>query len=296
MVVVIAGGSGFLGRLLGARLRRDGHRVVTLTRKTGLPDSITWHPDGTAGRLTKDLEGVDAVVNLAGESLAEGRWTDARKQVLISSRVLPTRTLVAAINACPAPPRVLVSGSAVGYYGARGDEPVTESTPPGTDFLARICVDWEREAHMVNTTRTRLAIVRTGIVLSKDGGALQKMLLPFKLGLGATLGSGRQYFPWIHMDDWVGMTTWLIDNADASGAFNAAAPSPVTNQEFTRTLARVLGRPAVFKAPAFAMQLAAGEMAEMVLHGQRVMPVHAEQRGFQFTYRALEPALRSLHL
>ena len=296
MVVVIAGGSGFLGGLLAARLRRDGHSVVTLTRKTGLPDSITWHPDGTPGALSKHLEGVDAVVNLAGENLAEGRWTAARKQVLVSSRILPTRTLVAAINGCARAPSVFVSASAVGYYGARGDEPVTESTPAGTDFLARICVDWEKEAHGVDTTRTRLAIVRSGVALSKHGGALQKMLLPFRLGLGATLGSGRQYFPWIHADDWASLTTWLIYDAEASGAFNAAAPSPVTNQEFTRTLARVLGRPAWFKAPAFAMQLAAGEMADMLLHGQRVMPVHAEQRGFQFTHRALEPALQSLHL
>ena len=296
MVIAIAGGSGFLGRLLAARLRGDGHRVVTLTRQTGLPDSITWHPDGTAGTLGRDLDGVDAVVNLAGENLADGRWTAARKQVLVSSRILPTRTLAAAINACANPPRVFVSGSAVGYYGACGDEPVTESTTPGTDFLARICVDWEQEARAVDTARTRLAIVRTGIVLAKEGGALQKMLLPFRLGLGATLGSGQQYFPWIHAGDWVSMVTWLIERDQAVGPFNAAAPSPVTNQTFTRTLARVLGRPAIFKAPQAALRLAMGEMAEMLLHGQRVMPVHAERLGFLFTHRTLEPALQSLHL
>lgn len=296
MVTVIAGGSGFLGRLLAARLRTDGHRVLTLTRRSGLPDSITWQPDGTAGTLPAQLEGVDAVVNLAGENLAEGRWTESRKHVLVSSRVLPTRTLAAAINACTRPPRVFVSGSAVGYYGACGDEPITEATPPGSDFLARICVDWEQEARAVDSTRTRLAIVRTGIVLSKDGGALQKMLLPFKLGAGATLGSGRQYFPWIHAGDWVAMVAWMIGTETAAGAFNAAAPQPVTNHEFTRTLGRVLRRPAILKAPAFAMHLAAGEMADMVLHGQRVLPVHAEQLGFRFVHRALEPALHSLHL
>jgi uncharacterized protein (TIGR01777 family) len=296
MVVVIAGGSGFLGRLLAARFRREGHRVLTLTRKPGLADSITWNPDGTAGTLTSALEGVDAVINLAGENLAGGRWTEARKRQLVSSRVLPTRSLAAAINACAAPPKVFISGSAVGYYGARGDEPVTEATAPGTDFLARICVDWEQEARAVDTARTRLAIVRTGIVLSKDGGALEKMLLPFRLGLGATLGPGEQYFSWIHVDDWIGLMIWLTQNDAAAGAFNATAPSPVTNAVFTRTLARVLGRPAIFKAPAFAMRLAAGEMAEMVLHGQRVMPVHAERLGFLFTHRALEPALQSLHL
>jgi uncharacterized protein len=296
MVIAIAGGSGFLGRLLAARLRREGDRVVTLTRKSGVPDSITWHPDGSPGTLVNDLQGIDAVVNLAGENLAEGRWTAARKQALVSSRILPTRTLVAAINACGRPPRVLVSGSAVGFYGACGDEPVTESTSAGADFLARICVEWEYEARAVDPSRTRLAIARSGIVLSKDGGALQKMLLPFKLGLGATLGSGQQYFPWIHADDWVALVAWLIRHEDASGPFNAAAPSPVTNQTFTRTLARVLGRPAFFKAPAFAMHLAAGEMADMLLHGQRVMPVRAEQAGFHFAHRTLEPALQSLHL
>ena len=296
MVVVIAGGSGFLGRVLARRMRTDGHRVITLTRQSGVPDAITWRPDGTPGTLAKDLEGTDVVVNLAGENLAAGRWSEARKQALVTSRVLPTRTLASAINACTTPPRVFISGSAVGYYGARSDEPVTEATPPGTDFLARICVDWEQEAGAVNTTRTRLAIVRTGIVLSKDGGALQKMLLPFKLGMGATLGSGEQYFPWIHVEDWVSMVMWMIQHDGASGPFNAAAPEPVTNHTFTRTLGRVLGRPALLKAPAFAMRFAAGEMADMVLHGQRVIPARAAQLGFQFTHRTLEPALRSLQL
>jgi uncharacterized protein len=295
MVVAIAGGSGFLGRLLAARLAREGHRVLVLTRKTGRPDSITWQPDGSPGALSARLEGLDAVVNLAGENLASGRWTTARKQALLSSRVLPTRTLASAMNACAQPPRVFVSGSAVGYYGPHGDDPVTEASPPGTDFLARICVEWEEEARATGA-RTRLVIMRSGVVLSKDGGALQKMLLPFRLGLGATLGSGTQYFPWIHADDWVSMVLWLIQNDEASGAFNAAAPAPVTNRAFTRTLGRVLGRPAILAAPAFAMRLAMGEMADMVLHGQRVMPVRAQQSGFLFTHGALEPALQSLHL
>jgi uncharacterized protein (TIGR01777 family) len=296
MVIAIAGGSGFLGRLLAARLRTDGHRVVTLTRKTGVPESITWHPDGSPGSLPQQLATIDAVVNLAGENLADGRWTASRKQALISSRLLPTRTIASAINACANAPRVFVSASAVGYYGPHGDEPITEATPAGRDFLARICVDWEKEAHAVNTTRTRLAIVRSGVVLSKDGGALRKMLVPFRLGAGATLGPGTQYFPWIHADDWVSLVAWLLANNDASGAFNATAPGPVTNHTFTRALGRVLGRPAILRAPAFAMRLAMGEMADMVLHGQRVMPAHAEQLGFQFTHRALEPALHSLHL
>ena len=294
---MIAGGSGFLGQKLGARLTAEGHRVQTLTRRAArTPDQITWNPDGSAGALPPHLEGVDALVNLAGENLADGRWTAARKEALVSSRVLPTRTLARAIAACARPPRVFISGSAVGYYGPHGDEPVTEATPPGSDFLARICVDWEQEARAAETPRTRLAIIRTAVVLAKDGGALKKMLLPFKLGAGATMGAGSQYFPWIHADDWSSMASWLIANDSAAGAFNASAPVPVTNRAFTKTLGRVLGRPALLRAPAPALHLAMGEMADMILHGQRVMPVHAEQLGFQFTHRALEPALLSLHL
>jgi len=294
---VIAGGSGFLGQKLSKRLTAEGQRVQILTRQPArTPDQITWTPDGSEGLLARHLEGADAVVNLAGENLAGGRWTAARKAALVSSRVLPTRTLARAINACADPPRVFVSASAVGYYGPHGDEPVTEATPAGSDFLARICVDWEQEARAVETSRTRLAIIRSGVVLAKDGGALQKMLLPFRLGLGATVGSGAQYFPWIHADDWTSLVWWLIRSADAAGSFNATAPAPVNNHTFTKTLSRVLGRPAILKAPAVAMRIAMGEMADMLLHGQRVMPVKAEQLGFQFQHRSLEPALRSLNL
>jgi uncharacterized protein (TIGR01777 family) len=294
---LIAGGSGFLGQKLAARLAAEGHRVQTLTRRGArTPDEISWNPDGSPGALPAHLEGADALVNLAGENLAGGRWTAARKQALISSRVLPTRTLARAIAACARPPRVFVSASAVGYYGPHGDEPVTEATPPGSDFLARICVDWEQEARAAESPQTRLAIVRSAVVLAKDGGALKKMLLPFKLGGGATLGSGMQYFPWIHADDWSSMVAWLIGNHGATGAFNAGAPKPVTNHTFTKTLARVLGRPAILRAPAFALHAAMGEMADMLLQGQRVMPVHAEQLGFQFRYRELGPALESLDL
>jgi uncharacterized protein (TIGR01777 family) len=295
--ILIAGGSGFLGHKLAAKLAAEGHGVQTLTRRAGrTPDQITWNPDGSAGTLPAHLEGADAIVNLAGENLAEGRWTAARKEALVSSRVLSTRTLARAITACAQPPRVFVSASAVGYYGPHGDEPVTEATPAGSDFLARICVDWEQEARAVETPRTRLAIIRSGVVLARDGGALKKMLLPFRLGLGATIGSGMQYFSWIHAEDWTSLVSWLIGNAAAAGAFNATAPAPVTNHTFTKTLGRVLGRPAILQAPAFALHVAMGEMADMLLHGQRVMPVHAEQLGFQFTHRALEPALHSLHL
>ena len=296
MTIVIAGGSGFLGQKLARRMARDGHHVRILTRRQAqVPDQITWRPDGTAGALADRLNGVDAVVNLAGENLAGGRWSPARKELLRSSRILPTRTLARAIAQCHTPPKILVSASGAGYYGPRGDEPITEDMPAGSDFLARLCVDWEQEARAVPPA-TRLAIVRSGLVQSADGGALKTMLLPFKLGLGASLGSGDQFLPWIHADDWTAMVMWMIENNRANGAINATAPAPVTNREFTQTLARVLNRPAIFRAPAFALRTALGELADVLLTGQRAVPARAEQLGFRFTHRTLEPALRNLQL
>ena len=297
MQVVIAGGTGFLGRKLARRLRENGHRVITLTRRpSSSTDQLTWQPDGNPGTLPRDLDGVDAVINLAGESIAGRRWTSARKEVLRSSRLLPTRTLARAIVQCARPPRVFISASGVGFYGPHGDEPVTEATPPGTDFLATLCVQWEQEARAIEPPRTRVVTIRTGLVFDRNEGALKQMLPPFKLGLGATLGSGDQYMPWIHVDDWTALVTWLIATDAASGAFNASAPGPVTNRAFTKTLARVLRRPAIANAPAFVLRLALGELADALLTGQRALPAHAEQLGFAFSYRTLEPALESLRL
>lgn len=298
MTVVIAGGSGFLGSRLRARLERDGHRVLTLTRsaRSGQPGEVQWHPDGSPGQVSTHLEGVTAVVNLAGENIAGTFWSEGRKKQLRDSRILATRTLVRAIAGCERPPAALISGSAVGYYGPHGDEAVTEDTAPGRDFLARLCVDWEQEAREAASAKTRVAIVRSGLVLGADGGALKKMILPFKLGLGATLGSGDQYMSWIHIDDWVAMVIHLIGAERATGPFNASTPSPVTNRDFTRTLGRVLRRPAVFHAPAFVLKIGLGELAGMLLTGQRVLPAAAEAAGVGFTYRELEPALRSLNL
>ena len=312
---MVAGGSGFLGQKLTKRLEAAGHSVAWLTTRllNSAPDgafnttrlnappggnfnAIQWNPDGVGARLEKHLDGVDAVVNLAGASIAGKRWTAARKEALRSSRLLSTRTLARAIKACSKPPRVFVSGSGIGYYGALGDEPVTEDAPPGSDFLARLCVEWEQEARAAESPATRVVIARTALALDRDEGALAKMLLPFKLCLGATLGSGRQYMPWIHVDDWTAMVAWLISEERASGAFNVSAPEPVTNRDFTRTLGRVLGRPAVFAAPAFVLQLALGELASALLTGQRALPACAEQHGFRFSYPTLEPALRSLNL
>jgi uncharacterized protein (TIGR01777 family) len=293
--VLIAGGSGFLGQKLAVRLGADGHQVQILTRRSSnSPDAITWKPDGAAGSLPQHLEAAGAVVNLAGESLARWPWTAARKEALRTSRILSTHTIASAIAACARPPRIFVSGSAVGYYGPHGDEPVTEATPPGTDFLARLCVEWEQEARAAERPGTRLCIVRTGLALSTDGGALPTMIRPFKFGVGGPLGSGQQYVPWIHVDDWTAMVMWMIQTDGATGAFNASAPTPVTGRTFAHTLGRALGRPAILPAPASALRLVMGDMADMVLNGQRQLPVHAEQLGFQFSYRALEPALQSL--
>jgi len=298
MTIILAGGSGFLGRKLRAQLERDGHRVVNLTRapRPDHPDDVAWQPDGTAGQLATHLNGADAVVNLAGENIAGGFWTEKRKTQLRASRMLTTRTITTAIAACERPPAVLVNASAVGYYGPHGQEAVSERTAAGSDFLGRLCVDWEQEARAVSSPATRLAIVRSGLVLAADGGALEKMLPPFRLGLGATLGSGEQYLAWIHIDDWVAMVIWLIHTNHAMGAFNASAPVPVTNRSFTRTLGRVLHRPAFFQAPGFIMKIALGEMADVLLTGQRALPAAAEELGFRFAYPELEPALRSLNL
>ena len=294
MRVILAGGSGFLGQALAGRLRTEGHTVQVLTR-TPRPDVTTdigWDPTGEPGPWSAALDGAGAVVNLAGQSLADGRWTDARKQALVDSRLQPTRSLVAAIRSVATPP-VLISASAVGYYGARGDEPVTEDAPPGDDYLSRLGVQWESAASAASAT-TRVAIVRTGLVLHPDGGALKSMLLPFRLGLGGRLGSGRQYWPWIHLDDWIALVVWLVGEPRADGPFNLTAPVPVTNAAFTRALGRVLRRPTLLPAPSFALKLVLGEFAEFLVTGQRAVPARAEALGFQFRFRELEPALRDL--
>ena len=297
MTIVLAGGSGFLGQKLARRLESEGHRIITLSRRPSpAGNEIAWRPDGNAGELPRHIDGVDAIVNLAGENVFGIRWTAAKKAAIVNSRILSTRTLARAIKACAHPPRVFISGSGIGYYGAHGDEPITESVPPGSDFLARLCVEWEQEARLAESGSTRLAIVRTGLPLDGGGGALGKMLLPFKLGLGSTIGPGDQFMSWIHIDDWTAMVSWLIKTDRAAGIFNATAPEPVTNRAFTRALGRALHRPAVLFAPAFVLHTVLGDMASMLVHGQRVLPAAAEQLGFSFSYPTLEPALASLNL
>jgi uncharacterized protein len=295
MNIVVAGGSGFLGRALIARLRTDGHHVRVLTRKPrpGQPDDVAWNPDGSAGLWSAALDGVDAVVNLAGEGIGDRRWNDRRKRALLDSRRLSTRSLTSAIAKAAQPPSVLINGSAVGYYGAHGEEIVTEATPPGRDFLATLCVGWEREADQASAV-TRVAMIRTGLVLNDTGGVLGQMLTPFRLGVGGRLGDGRQFTPWVHIADWVGLVQWLIGTESARGAFNGTAPAPVTNAEFSRALGTALHRPAIVPMPAFALRLLLGEFADAVLTGQRAVPARAEEMGYTFRFRTLGAALQNL--
>jgi uncharacterized protein len=277
MHVAIAGGTGFLGRALGRALVGDGHVVIALKRGS-----------------TDGVDGADAVVNLGGESIAGRRWSAAHKQRILDSRVNTTRLLVDAIAGASRPPRVFVSASAVGYYGPHGDDVVTEETPAGQDFMAAVCVRWESEA-MRAAERTRVVCLRTGLVLERDGGALPPMLPPFWFGVGGPVGSGRQYWSWIHRDDWVALARWAIATPAASGAINATAPNPVTNKVFARALGRAMHRPALLPAPAFAVRVILGEMADaLVLTGQRVVPARAQRLGFAFTFAQLDDALRAI--
>jgi uncharacterized protein (TIGR01777 family) len=299
MKIIIAGGTGFLGRPLTDALVRDGHAVVILSRvrtdaRAGVR-SVAWTPNGDPGAWAAEIDGASAVVNLAGESIAAKRWTAAQKAIIVDSRVRATRSLVAAIHGAAAPPAVFVSGSAVGYYGPLGAERVTEAAPAGSDFLAHVAEQWEREAMRAASDRTRVVCIRTGIALEKDGGALPQMLPPFWFFAGGPVGSGRQYWPWIHRDDWVALVQWAIATPAVSGAINASAPHPVTNAEFAHALGRAMHRPSFMPAPGFALRLLLGEMADgLLLSGQNAVPAVAERAGFAFRYPRVDEALAAI--
>jgi len=318
MKVLIAGGSGFLGRLLAARLALAKHEVVILTRNAviGRPVEglryVTWKPDGTipiAGRVTAPIEGrarlgdwtnevgdAEAVVNLAGENLGSERWTSARKMELRTSRRQSTDSLITAMRHTGARPKVFVQASAVGYYGDTGDAVIDESGPPGSDFLASICVEWEAAAQPAAAIASRLVFVRSGVVLAADGGALPRLAMPFKFYVGGPIGTGRQVMSWINRDDWLSMVSWAIDTAELSGPMNATAPKPVTNAEFARALGRALHRPSLFKTPGSVVRTVAGEMADItVLAGQRVLPKKALGLKFGFRYPDIDRALAAIY-
>jgi len=300
MAIVIAGGTGFLGSALVRALALDGHVVAVLTRtggqgKPGPARLIEWKPDGSVGPWVFAIDGAEAVINLAGESIAGRRWTAAQKKRILESRVKATRSLAEAIRQSAAPPPVFVSGSAVGYYGALGDEIVTEDHAPGRDFLADVCVQWEREAARAAGARTRVVSIRTGLVLERDGGALPQMLPPFWFGAGGRVGSGHQWWPWIHRQDWIDLVRFAIRTAAVTGPLNATAPAPVTNADFARALGRALHRPAFLPAPGFALRLMLGEMADaLLLSGQRAIPAKAEKLGFKFGFVDVNAALRRI--
>ena len=294
MRIVIAGGSGFIGEPLVRRLVARGDDVAVLSRnpaKVQAGRGVAW--DGrTQGAWSDEVANADAIVNLAGENVGEGRWTDERKKKLIASRIDATGAIVQALRNAPPRDRVLVNASAVGYYGFdRGDEEFDENGTRGRGFLAELVEKWEAAAREAEPL-ARLVLLRFGVALAPDGGALQKMMLPFKLGAGGPVGNGRQWMSWIDRDDAVRAVEWAIDNGGARGVYNATAPQPVRNRDFARALGRALHRPAFMPAPAFALRIAFGEMAEEVLlGGQRVVPRRAEREGFRFDHPTLDAAL-----
>jgi uncharacterized protein (TIGR01777 family) len=291
MKITVTGASGPLGSKLVDRLRARGDQVTTLSRHPSGPSALRWMPEHEPAPAAA-LEGCDAVIHLAGEPVAQ-RWNDESKRRIRSSRELGTRNLVAGIEAVKARPRVLVSSSAVGYYGPHGDEELDERTPPGDDFLAEVCVVWEREAERAIALGLRVVTIRTGVVLDPDGGALAKMLPFFKLGAGGPVAGGDQYLPWIHVDDVVGLYLAALDDEAYTGPVNATAPTPVTNKAFSKALGRALRRPAVAPVPAFAIRLLYGQMAEIVTKGQRVLPRKAQEHGYAFAHPDLDEALRA---
>lgn len=300
MRVIITGGTGLIGRALTASLAADDHEVYVLSRdpsrRVGLPATaklVQWDGHSSASWQSV-VDGADAVVNLAGESIADARWTDERKKRIYASRINTGKAVMDALAAATVKPRVLVQASAVGYYGPHGDEVLTEAGAPGKDFLAQVCFDWE--ASTVNAARMgiRRPVIRTGIVLSNEGGAWPKIVLPFRLFAGGPMGDGRQFWPWIHMDDQIRAIRFVMQHGDADGPFNLSAPEPLTNQDFAKTLGKVMSRPAFMPAPAIAIRLAFGEMATVLLDGQRALPSRLEELGFRFIYPTAETAFRAL--
>ena len=290
MRITVTGAGGLIGAKLVERLRARGDEVTTLSRNPSSPGAVAWQPEDEPAPAAA-LAGRDGVIHLAGEEVAQ-RWSEGAKRRIRSSRELGTRNLVAGIEAADPRPRVLVSASAVGYYGPRGDEPIDEQAPPGDDFLAGVCVAWEREAERAGELGVRVVNVRTGVVLARGGGALAKMLPFFKLGVGGPVAGGDQYLPWIHVDDVVGIYLAALDGEDWHGPVNATAPDPVTNRTFSKALGRVLRRPAFAPVPGLAVRALYGEMAEIVTTGQRVLPRRPQKLGYAFGYTDLDEALR----
>lgn len=300
MHALVTGATGFVGRHLLAQLpgpvhvlSRDAARAERTLAKFDVR-AFSWNPDESAPIPQAAFDGVDVVFNLAGESIAEGKWTDEKKRRIRDSRVVGTRKVVEAISILEPRPRVLVNASAVGWYGDRGDKLLTEEEPPATDFLGSVCVEWEREAMRAETAGLRVVTPRLGVVLGLDGGALEKMLPVFKWGAGGKLGSGEQYVPWIHIEDLVRLLLFAATHETLSGAVNATSPNPVTNAHFTKAMGEATHRPTLFGAPKFALKALAGEMSDLLLYSQRVIPAKALAAGFTYLHPEIEGALGNL--
>ncbi|MGC8784775.1 MAG: TIGR01777 family oxidoreductase [Armatimonadota bacterium] len=301
MRILVAGGTGFIGKALCRDLLLAGHEVAVLTRNATravgrVPQGAgvaQWSPEQPEG-LAQVLSDADAVVNLSGESVAAQRWTPQFKQRLLDSRVNSTRTLVQAIRQAEPRPKVLVNASAVGIYGDRGEEELSETSSPGAGFLAELAIRWEQAAEEAREVGVRVVKLRIGVVLGEGGGALEKMILPFRFFMGGPFGSGRQWFPWVHLDDVTGLTLHALQNEAVDGAVNVVAPGIVRLKEFCRVLGRVIRRPSWLPVPGFALRLIAGELGETLLWSQRVVPQVAVQTGYTFRYPQLEEALRAV--
>lgn len=301
MNIVVAGGTGFIGQALCAALLHGGHRVSLLTRHTGQvlhqPDAhmnvVKWNARDT-GPWEELLEGADAVINLAGAPIADGRWTDERKRLLTESRVLTTRLLVRALSRRSSKPRVFISASGIGYYGASDDRLLDEGAARGTGFLADLCLAWEAEAMSAAEFGTRVVILRTGMVLEADGGALGKMLLPFRLFAGGPIMPGTQWVSWIHRSDHIGLIQWAITTTTVCGPINAVAPEPVRMKTFCDVLGRVIHRPSWLPVPGIALNILLGELGTLMTTGQRVIPKKAMAGGYTFRYPTIESALRAV--
>lgn len=302
MKVFITGGTGLVGSRLVSRLKQRQHEVVLLSRRAGVARekfgttaTVVEGDPMQAGAWMDSAANCDAVIHLAGENVFGKRWSEDFKKLLVDSRVKSTNNVVQALARNPksadGTAKVLVNASAIGYYGPHGDEELDENSPPGTDFLAKLCVEWEQAAQAATAQGIRVAMVRVGVVLDKSGGALGKMLLPFKMGMGGPVGSGKQWMSWIHNDDMAGLFALPLDNPAASGPINGVAPQPVTNKDFGKALGRALGRPSFMPTPAFGLRLMLGEVANVVTSGQRVLPRKAQQLGYQFQFAGIDGAL-----
>jgi len=292
MRVLVTGGTGFIGRALCPRMAGTGHEVVVLSRSADA--AVPGAASVVVGLEALDAADFDAVVNLAGAPIGDARWTEARKRLLVESRVRTTSALVEWMGRAGRPPGVLLSASAVGFYGEQGDRVVTEATVPTPGFTHELCAAWEAEARKAEAHGVRVCLVRTGVVLDRDGGALAKMLPAFRLGAGGRLGSGEHWFPWIHREDMVSIYLWLLERDSCKGAYNASAPNPVTNEDFTRSLGAALRRPTILPMPAKALQLMFGEMSELLLVSDRMVPQRLLDEGFPFRYPQIGPALKAI--